>query len=539
MILIPTKKFITAREVVQNSEVMQKALRDGIELEKGVVITKDYVDKHQDEINQLIDIFIAYPDLYLDMIKPADSNFELFFYQRIVLRAIMRFKEVYVVACLKGDTPILTEHGMVPIKDFNPCDRVWSDGKWREVENLNRREWHGNLCQISADNCFEDTITTTDDHKFLVVPRKNSSARPGVFWKKGLDFFNITNYNERQEFYQKALREVTPQWVMAKDLKNDDWFLSSIDLEVRDIKSLKTVAPPKKAVNLIPSEIELNNDFYEWLGIWLAEGSWDKHRISFTISNKEERLKNRIIELSEKIFGLTPRIYVRSEHHSQILMLDSTHLSLFFSQLFQCKPDEMNQWNKWIPQILIHCEPLKQLQLAKGWLDGEGYYRESGNSSRYKGTMVSNQLCEGMKSIFYRNFVNPSITTEIRPQKAKVYNINLNGALAYEFKDAIDNNRPVHIDETMRLGEYYPLKYGDKFYMRNKVREVKILPPDDEDVYCLQMENGMFCVNGVEGHNCRAFSKSFLTILVMFLQCVFIPGRLVPPYFVRSIEKAA
>lgn len=148
----------------------------------------------------------------------------------------------------------------------------------------------------------------------------------------------------------------------------------------------------------------------------------------------------------------------------------------------------MNQWNKWIPQILIHCEPQKQLQLVKGWLDGDGHYRKSGNSPRYKGTTVSNQLCEGVKNILYRNFVNPSITTEIRPQKAKVYNINFNGALAAEFKDAIDNNRPVIIDETMRLGEYYPLKYGDKLYMRNKVRKVKILPPDDEDVYCLQME---------------------------------------------------
>ena len=76
----------------------------------------------------------------------------------------------------------------------------------------------------------------------------------------------------------------------------------------------------------------------------------------------------------------------------------------------------------------------------------------------------------------------------------------------------------------MRLGEYYPIKYKDKLYMRNKVRSVEILPPDNEDVYCLQMENKIFNVNGVEGHNCRAFSKSFISILAMFLQCVFIPG---------------
>ena len=32
------------------------------------------------------------------MIKPTDSGFDLFFYQRITLRALMKFKDVYVTA---------------------------------------------------------------------------------------------------------------------------------------------------------------------------------------------------------------------------------------------------------------------------------------------------------------------------------------------------------------------------------------------------------------------------------------------------------
>lgn len=515
-------KLVDPHRELMSAAALKTGERDGIVIEKSVALNEEWVKRNKSNLESMADWWLAYPDLFLDLIKPSDSEFDLFFYQRIFLRATMRYKEVYVCSCLKGNTPILTERGMVPIKDFNLCDRVWSDGEWHEVENLNRREWRGDLCQISADNCFEDTIITTDDHKFLTVRRKNRTTRPGTFWKEGLDFFNI-DYEKRREFYRRNLREVAPQWVAAKDLSSNDWLLSSIDTEVRDTEVIKTKAPPKKATNLIPSEIELNNDFYEWLGIWLAEGGWGEHQIVFTISTEEERLKNRIIELSKKIFGLTPHVYIR-KNHSQTLVLNSAHLSQLFSQLFQCEPNEMNQWNKWIPQILIHCEPQKQLQLVKGWLDGDGYYRKTGNSSRYKGTTVSSQLCEGVKSILYRNFVNPSITTEIRSKKAKVYNINFNGPLAAEFKDAIDNNRPVQINDKMRLGEYYPLKCGDKLYMRNRVREIKILPPDDEDVYCLQMENEQFCTNGVEGHNCRAFSKTFISILAEFLQCVFIPG---------------
>lgn len=84
---------------VEENEAIKKATRDGTEVEKGVVLTKEYIDRHEKEIKDLMDIYIAYPDLYLDTIKPVESNFELFFYQRIILRAIMRFKEVFIVAC--------------------------------------------------------------------------------------------------------------------------------------------------------------------------------------------------------------------------------------------------------------------------------------------------------------------------------------------------------------------------------------------------------------------------------------------------------
>ena len=80
-------------------EVIQVQKKDGIPLEKGVTLTEDFVRKNYNVISDYINYFMAYPDLFLDLIKPQDSNFSLFFYQRIVLRAIMRYKEVYVTAC--------------------------------------------------------------------------------------------------------------------------------------------------------------------------------------------------------------------------------------------------------------------------------------------------------------------------------------------------------------------------------------------------------------------------------------------------------
>ena len=72
--------------------------REGTIIDKGIILNEHYLTSNLCEIGGVISIFSAYPDLYLDLIKPQDSSFTLFFYQRITLRALMRFKDIYVTA---------------------------------------------------------------------------------------------------------------------------------------------------------------------------------------------------------------------------------------------------------------------------------------------------------------------------------------------------------------------------------------------------------------------------------------------------------
>ena len=71
---------------------------DGIELEKGVVITPYFLEKNQDFLLECFEIFSAYPDVFLDLITPIESNFTLFPFQRIFLRACMRYTSLYITA---------------------------------------------------------------------------------------------------------------------------------------------------------------------------------------------------------------------------------------------------------------------------------------------------------------------------------------------------------------------------------------------------------------------------------------------------------
>ena len=73
-------------------------MRDNTPIDKGVILNEDYLIQNKESIGNIMSIFTAYPDVYLDLIKPQDSSFTLFFYQRITLRALMRFKDIYVTA---------------------------------------------------------------------------------------------------------------------------------------------------------------------------------------------------------------------------------------------------------------------------------------------------------------------------------------------------------------------------------------------------------------------------------------------------------
>ena len=91
-------QLLKKKNELMESDMIQRGSREGIEIEKGVVLNEDYLIKHKEQIGDMMSIFTAYPDVFLDFISPEGSNFNLFFYQRITLRALMRYKDIFVTA---------------------------------------------------------------------------------------------------------------------------------------------------------------------------------------------------------------------------------------------------------------------------------------------------------------------------------------------------------------------------------------------------------------------------------------------------------
>jgi len=56
------------RERVWMNDFTEIVTRDGIPVEKGVVLTREYLDANQELFTKYLDLWIRYPDLLLDMI---------------------------------------------------------------------------------------------------------------------------------------------------------------------------------------------------------------------------------------------------------------------------------------------------------------------------------------------------------------------------------------------------------------------------------------------------------------------------------------
>lgn len=59
------------------------AYRDNIPIEKGVVLTREFLDSNQELFTNYLNYWLLYPDLLLDAIKQANDNFSLLPFQRI------------------------------------------------------------------------------------------------------------------------------------------------------------------------------------------------------------------------------------------------------------------------------------------------------------------------------------------------------------------------------------------------------------------------------------------------------------------------
>ena len=129
-------KLLSEKDDLMESDCITRGYKDGIAIEKGAVVTEDFLKKNFDNIGDMLSIFTAYPDIFLDFIAPEENGMKLFFYQRITLRAIMRYKNVYVTAPRAFSKSFITILGLMLQCIFMPGTKrfICAPGKGQSAQ---------------------------------------------------------------------------------------------------------------------------------------------------------------------------------------------------------------------------------------------------------------------------------------------------------------------------------------------------------------------------------------------------------------------
>jgi hypothetical protein len=75
---------------------MEMIARNSLKKKVNKAVSYEAIEKSLDKIIPYLSFFREYPDIFIDMISSPDCSFKFYFYQRMFLRVVMRYKYVFV-----------------------------------------------------------------------------------------------------------------------------------------------------------------------------------------------------------------------------------------------------------------------------------------------------------------------------------------------------------------------------------------------------------------------------------------------------------
>jgi intein/homing endonuclease/uncharacterized membrane protein (DUF2068 family) len=114
---------------------------------------------------------------------------------------------------------------------------------------------------------------------------------------------------------------------------------------------------------ILPIKIELDKDFLNFVGLWLADGSYDKSSVIISVTDENAR---SVVERVGKKFGIS----VKMHSDGVSLMLNSRILKQIMSEILELKG---NAYTKRIPAWVYNLSKEQIAYLLSGIFSGDGY----------------------------------------------------------------------------------------------------------------------------------------------------------------------
>lgn len=233
----------------------------------------------------------------------------------------------------------------------------------------------------------------------------------------------------------------------------------------------------------VPEKISLNRDFGRLIGLYLAEGSSDKNKLTWTFNiNEQETLAQEVAYIIESQLNAKARIRLIPEKNTCKVILHGREWSNLFEKL--CANGSGNK------RLHYHltCGPLEFLkEIYRGWMDGDGHISSAKN--QMQGVTISHELALNMFDIANKLGLSPTI----RKTQPKI---------SHGVK-----TRQIRYDVCVSLGNGHKPEQNDMVTWR------KVTKINEEtytgDVFNFEVEgDNSYVAEGIGVHNCVSFGTS-------------------------------
>jgi intein/homing endonuclease len=352
---------------------------------------------------------------------------------------------VFCGLCLDPDTPIVTNPGLLKLKELTVGDMVLThSGDYKPVTKVWDMNYTGPFYRIHAYGKPEP-LACTADHPIIAV------SRP------------VSNRKDR-----RLLRVISPlEFYKPGELKVGDYLVSPIVRKiVHTEKYEKDVQMYRGGKTTRRLSLEATPELFRLIGYYYAEGSCDGgRRVNFDFNETErETFASDCGGLVAKFFGKDCKIKRNGEHGIR-LVLDSAIAEDFFSQFGK------GASNKKMPDWIFFAEPEKQLELMRGEWQGDGCRVRQARQKYLNITTTSKTFAFQLQTVYARLGIVATIDTEQSPNKLRNYHVNVFGRWAIKLARLWN----VRFD-------YKPTKHADKFHIDERYVYLPIRKIEVEEV---------------------------------------------------------
>jgi len=351
------------------------------------------------------------------------------------------------LSCFPANTLVLMQDFLYkPISDISIGDMVFThNGNIKKVSNTFQRKWQGTMKSLKLWGDYQQ-IEASCEHPFFAIKRKN---------------------------YKKRSKEIhiKPEFYKIEDLQKGDW----VGLPLNKIERDTTIY-----------DFEKDPEFLWVLGLFLAEGSISEYGIVLSLHKKEKEFYEKVKRIMSK-YGTNVAFYEKKDDLGMAVNVYGKKWAEIFLELGNkiCDKKEINK-------RLMFISPELQMNIVKGYSDGDGHLNLNGNM-----TMVSTslKLLTQIKIILLRN----GIYSCLQQRKDR------------------DNRKRVWVLEYSKDSRYSFIKDNWCFVL---IKEIKHIPQYyGGHIYNIEVEDdNSYVVRGVGVHNCVAQAVSKILGIENYLE---------------------